>query len=227
MNVIISLIFFTGLITISHAEERLISVQGRISDFRGNPISEAVVHFEDKNFKPLYTAYTDVNGHFSVEVANRSYTIFAVKDHGVKYLEYWHWNYIPRNNRYLEIKIDGIELYGMKVWSTEPAHKSLILYIRPMSLKRWIAAGRPRDINPDTPSIAPIINRESIVAKLNGESIKVLGINSVKEYVGDKGTLDAFLISLEPKAIPSSGSTLCLTLNDLSISEYGMGCIDL
>lgn len=201
----------------------MIRVYGVISDFSGKPLEGATIHFEDENFQPLYTAYTDKDGEYSLEVEDRTYIIFAVKDYAEKYLEYWHWNFKPKMDRRLEIKIDGIELYGMKAWSTQPTYPGLIAYVRPMSLQRWIKAGKPKGVA----AIAPSLKEGDITATINGQPVAIRGFNKVNEFITHDSSLEAVLIHIDTGNVDVSEATLCLTLRDSETSEQGMGCLDL
>lgn len=199
------------------------TVRGRISNFQGETLPAAVIEFKDDNFKTLYSTVTDENGEFKIEVETRKYkAIYAVKDYAVNYLEFWYWDYWPNANQSLAIQIDGLEVYGMKAWSAKPTYPGVLAYFRPMSLKRWIAAGKPK-----TPAaIAPDLSPKDIEAFINGKKVDVWNVNKVKEVVdGDGGYLDAYLINVSD---PDSNGhqTLCLRLKDSQTAEQGMGCID-
>lgn len=222
---ILTFIVVLGLNGICYASENRILVKGTVSDFNGNPIDGATVHFQDENFNPLYSTITGSRGKFSVEIENRKYkAVFAVKDYAINYLEFWHWDYKPKPGDNLDIKIDGLELYGMKVWTTFPTYPGLIVYVRPMSLKRWLAAGKPKGVA----AIAPDLIKGDVTATVNGKRIIVRGLNKVKEYVNEEEALDAYLVHIDPAGSKvEQGDTLCLILEDRVTSELGKGCIDI
>jgi hypothetical protein len=211
----------------------LIEVTGTVVDFNNVPIEGASVQFKNEKFTDLEAATTNARGEFHVRLPNRRYTVFAVRDYGKNYLEYWHWNYQPSPEKPLRIKIDGIELYGMKAWTAGSTElPSLVVYFRPMSLQRWKDAGSPgKDELPKSGhiNIAPHFTANDVTATLNSAPLEILGLNSVKEYVKSDLSIQAFLIHL--KLVKGSLSlprgTICLTVHDPEISEFGMGCLDL
>jgi hypothetical protein len=232
---IISRVLLVAALSLTAAQpiSDIVEVSGIVVDFNNHPLDGATVLFKDELFKDLETATTNTRGEFRVKLPKRSYTVFAVKDYGKNYLEYWHWNYQPKANIPLRIRIDGIELYGMKAFTAGSTKlPSLIVYFRPMSLQRLKNLGSPsEDELPKSGhiDIAPEFTAKDVTATLNGAPIEILGLNSVKEYIKSDLSIQAFLIHL--KLINGSLSlprgTLCLTVHDPEISEYGMGCMDL
>jgi len=201
-------------------------VSGILTDFNGNPLSGGEIHFQDRNFKNLISVTTNEKGEFSALLADRQYnSIFACKDYAKNYLEYWHWNYKPKENDFLDIKIDGLELYGMNVWSTEPTYKSLIIYFRPMSLKRALAL-KKFDKKQASPVTAEL-KIEDMKATVDGQSVELFGINKVKEFMTKDQNMEAYLVQISTKDLSKSPKRVCLTLKDAVTKEKGMGCVDL
>lgn len=202
-----------------------IKVSVFVSNFQGLPLADADVHFQDENFKNLYSAVTDTNGKFEIMIEKRKYnSVFACKDYTKNYLEFWYWNYDPTKNPVLDIKIDGIELYGMKAWETKPAYPGLMVFFRPMSLKRWKQAGKPKN---GPALIAPELELQDIKANINGISAQVIGVNKVKEQINESEYMEAYLINVSTKSTNGPAQTVCLEVHDRKLTEHGMGCIDL
>lgn len=88
-------------------------VRGKLTDFNGAPLENGDVSFQDESFQTLFSTKTDKNGKFEIEIDKITYpSVFICKNYKTQFLEYWHWNFIPKENENLEIKIDGLELYG-------------------------------------------------------------------------------------------------------------------
>jgi hypothetical protein len=216
------------------ANDEFVLVKGRVSDFANQPIVKATIEFQDELHTALAVAESDAEGNFSITLKKRSYTIFAVKDYKVKYLEYWHWNYQPNHMKSLDIKIDGIEMYGMKAWSTATGYPGLMVFVRPMSLGRWKELGSPgSDQIPSegTLAITPELDLSGVTALLDDRPLKLRGVNLVREYITDKFYLHAYLIHVDPGADVSRTDivrgSLCLIVNDPKQNEFGKGCVDL
>lgn len=225
---------FFSVTTFARAHDELVLVHGKVSDFSNHPIALATIEFQDELHEIIAVAESDSDGNFSINLKKRSYTIYAVKDYRVKYLEYWHWNYQPNSSSFLDIKIDGIELYGMKAWSTATGYPGLMVFVRPMSLKRWIDIGSPGSDKIPTEGTLPItpeLDISSISASLDSQPVKLRGLNLVREYITDKFYLNAYLLNIDPGPIFSRKDdikgTLCLIVNDSKTAEFGKGCIDL
>jgi hypothetical protein len=201
-------------------------VSGTLTDFNGKPLAGGEVHFQDKNFKNIVSVITNEMGEFSALLPEKQYnSIFACKDYAKNYLEYWHWNFKPKENDFLDIKIDGLELYGMKVWSTEPTYKSLIIYFRPMSLKRALAIKKldKKQANPVTAEL----RMDGITAMVDGKNVEIFGMNKMKEFMSKDQNMEAYTVQISTKNLTNSPQRVCLTLTDAVTKERGMGCVDL
>lgn len=236
-NLMFRIVLLAGAVSLTSGQpisEGTVEVSGTVVDFSNLPLEGATILFKDELFKDLETATTNARGEFHAKLPKRSYTIFAVKDYRENYLEYWHWNYQPNPNIPLRIKIDGIELYGMKAWTAGSTElPSLVVYFRPMSLQRWKDAGSPGQKSelPKTGhiNIAPKFTTESVSATINGRPAEILGLNGVNEYIKSDLSIQAFLIHLKltSGSLSLPRGTLCLTLHDPEMAESGMGCLDL
>lgn len=216
------LLLLTGCSNMS----KKIIVSGTVSDFYNHQLNDADVNFQDENFKPLYSTKTDSEGKFSIEIEDRKYgSVFICKDYSKTFLEYWHWGFQPSVSSKINAKIDGLEVYGMKAWSTLPAYSGLIVYFRPMSLSKY-----KKLVNPDknkAAQICPDLTINDIEASVNNEKVKILGLNSVKEFMQDGQSMGAYLLHLSISDIKLPVKTICIKLKDQNTNEFGMGCLDL
>ncbi len=203
-----------------------IRVSGSVQDFQSRALEGAEIHFQDGKFRPLFSTKSDIHGKFSIEIEDRKYgSVFICKDYSKNYLEYWHWDYQPSISPIINAKIDGIELYGMKAWSTAPAYPGMIVYFRPMSLEKYKKLDSP-DKN-KAASICPELSLETIVAKINNQHVTIWGLNRVQEFISENESMGAYLLHLATKDVLGEIKTVSLDVHDPLSGEFGMGCVDL
>ena len=159
---------------------------GVVKDKNGKGLGGAVVEVKDADFSTLYSAVSDPDGGYSMVLPENSYPfVTAVKEYGEKYLEYWCQNIDLGADRELNITIDALEIYGLHVFSVKGGHNSLMVYFRPMSLKKFQSG--EEDICPDI---------QSIEIYVDGQKSKILSQNEVWEYAADRN-MRAFLLQVE------------------------------
>lgn len=80
-----------------------IKIHGRVKDFHNQSMSGAIVRVLNDHFEVIAQTYTNDDGQFEI-ILNKGlyYALYACKDYGVQYLEYWAWN-IPA---YQDIEIN-------------------------------------------------------------------------------------------------------------------------
>ncbi len=202
-----------------------ITVTGQLCDFKGSPLAGGDVRFYDENFEILHSTQTDANGNFEISVANRSYpSVFICQSYKDKFLEYWHWNFTPKANDHLNIRIDGLELYGMKAWEMAPTYPGMMIFFRPMSLEKFKALGSPAKDQPVL--IAPELAISDITVELDGKKAQVIGVNKVREYTTPQSYLDAYLINVSTEGFGKVKRVL-VSIEDQQTQEKGMARIDL
>ena len=149
----------------------------------GQPICGAVVEIKDTNFQTLYRTESDEHGFYQIDVANAVYPfVAAVKDYGVRYLEYWCQNLDLNQDQRLDVKFDTLEIYGLHPFWIKGGLNALMVYFRPMSLDKFQKG--ERDIAPEL---------ECIQVTLDGKAAEILVCNQVRESIGDR-ELTAYLI---------------------------------
>ena len=175
----------------------------------GQPICGAVVEIKDTNFQTLYRTESDEHGFYQIDVANAVYPfVAAVKDYGVRYLEYWCQNLDLNQDQRLDVKFDTLEIYGLHPFWIKGGLNALMVYFRPMSLDKFQKG--ERDIAPEL---------ECIQVTLDGKAAEILVRNQVRESIGDR-ELTAYLIHVSNPKEQRRWNRLDLELWD-SKGNYG------
>ena len=116
------------------------------------PISGAVVEIKDADFQTLYWTESDEQGFYQIDAANAVYPfVAAVKDYGVRYLEYWCQNLDLNQDQRLDVRFDTLEVYGLHAFFVKGGLNALMGYFRPMSLDKFQKG--ERDIAPEVDHI--------------------------------------------------------------------------
>jgi hypothetical protein len=228
-------------------DERKIVISGKVTDFDNNPLQNALVEIKNDRFKTIYKTCTNENGEYEICVKKGLYlALMACKDYKTKYLEYWAWNIPANQDLQFNPRIDGIEVYAMNAFMPQGAYPSLMIYFRPMSLKRF-----HNTENTDTPKktgvigISPTLSLNDIELKIDGKPVKILELNRVEEYAGGLTSIIAYLIqstlpkksiiayliqAVLPIKIPENKKDseyfrIDITLRDTQTRERGEGCL--
>ena len=178
-------------------------LSGVTKDKNGNALSDVIVEVKDSAFQTLYCAKSDHSGCYAVDLpANRYPFVTAVKEYGENYLEYWCHNLDLSTDRELDITIDTLEIYGLNVFSVKGGYNSLMVYFRPMSLKKF--QNGEKDI---CPSI------KSINIYVDGQQAGILSQNEVCEYGGNIN-MRAFLLQTDNPNADGTWAKLDIMIHD-------------
>lgn len=215
--------------------DKLIKISGKLTDFDGNAISNGIVSIDDALFNAVYTTKTDENGNYILEVEKGIYmAIVAVKDHGVNKLEYWGWNLPVFEDTEINMRIDGLELYAINAFMIQRSlqHSSMMIYFRPMSLKRFLnAPEKLNDGNKKLVDISPNLNKDDIEVKINEQLVNILGVNRIIEKALDNHpSIDSLIGYLIQVSIPEEEkrqeyTKIHITLRDSETGEKGEGSL--
>lgn len=179
----------------------------------GQPICGAVVEIKNADFQTLYRTESDELGFYQIDAANAVYPfVAAVKEYGVRYLEYWCQNLDLNQDRRLDVRFDTLEIYGLHAFCVKGGLNALMVYFRPMSLDKFRAGEA---------DIAPELNRIKIT--IDGADAKVLVTNPVHESIGDQ-ELTAYLLHVSNPNTERTWNRLDLELWDPS-GNYGAATI--
>lgn len=186
---------------------------GNVKDKNGHAVSGANVEVKDEGFQTIYQTLSDAQGAYSIDLPSGKYPfVTAVKDYGVKNLEYWCQNINLAQDLQLDIRFDTLEIYGLHVFSVKGAYPSLMVYFRPMSLEKY----KKGDMD-----ICPTI--KSVHVFVNSVEVFILEQSKVLEYIGDRA-LSAFLLQVEmPKNI-NRWNRVDIEIRD-NDDAYGMASI--
>jgi hypothetical protein len=207
-----------GGVQASEADPAVIS--GTVSDFSGKPLAGASVWVKGDGFEDLYQATTDDLGRFSLPVAKRRYaSLVAVRGYATEHLEYWFWGLDANADRQLDIRIGGLELYGLKAWAP---HSGAMVYFRPMSLVKY-QAFMQLEPRPDHIPIAPELTLSGVKARIDGGLVDVRYLQRVRETSDAGQTFDGYLMQVANPA-PAGLQQLCVEIASSDTREQGMAC---
>lgn len=208
---ILALFFYLNSNVYAQIRKDLVTITGRVSDYKGNPIDNCSVMFQNSNFDVLYETKTDEKGKYQIDIPKGRYNnISAINmdtyphtmKHGTKNedlrLEFWGWNFIADRDTTLNIQYNRMEAYGLHVFQVPGGVPAYQIYVRPMSLTRFLTnkgiqnAQHKEDLSniaqmssADTAkcdNIAPAIDKAGIKVWIDGEEVDVLMKQQIKEY---------------------------------------------
>jgi hypothetical protein len=180
---------------------RLVRLHGRVTDFEGRPLDNAEVQVLGHDFEAIAYTYTDENGMYGVEVECGTYlAAWICKDYKEKMLEYWAWHVPVYDGLELNARVDGLEVYGLNAFW--PRQRSvLMVYFRPMSLKRFQAYESSKHDEAGLIDISPRLGPEDVEVTIDGKSVPLLCVNKVREQVQSNHYMDAYLVHVQADGI--------------------------
>jgi hypothetical protein len=208
-----------------------VKIFGKLTDFEGNLISDGDVVIKDCKFNNLYATKTDEYGNYNLEVARGIYmAIYAVKGYGVDNLEYWGWNLPAFEDTEVNMRINGIEVYGINAFMIQRTQPSIMLYFRPMSLKRGLRFREEQLYHNenDIINISPNLQMDDIEVKIDNLIVSILEINKVVEKSSDsKQSMFGYLVqvTIPDKKIEYEYTKIHITLKDSETNEKGEGSL--
>jgi len=210
-----------------------VKITGRVTDFKGRPVEGAAVELKNSRFENAAEGVSDKDGRYALTVPRGTYmALAAVKDYQVKSLEYWAWNVPAEQDLEINPRFDRLEVYGINAWRPQGGYPSYQIYFRPMSLTRTIKAvqdaggmdnlGKLKVID-----IAPGLTADDIQVAIDGQPVRVLQLNKVREVSGPNQYLFGYLIQVPlPEKNPGTESfPITITLTDRATGEKGEGCL--
>ena len=224
---LIIVIFHVGCTTNS---KKVFTISGKLTNYKNEPLPDGIVRLKGKKFEDLYEVKTDSNGKFLLKAPMGQYLgLYAVKDYGEKYLEFWYWDLFLNRNVTKNIKIDTLEVYGLKAWKT---FNGLMVYFRPMSLLKYkkLGAKGPNDPIAKNKSIFPSLESSSIKVSVNNLPVKILRLQKVFEVTSKDGrTVEGLLLNTSfPRKfrLEKTHLEICIDIHDEVTDERGMACQD-
>ena len=214
-----------------------VKVYGKVTDFNGTPLSGAEVRLMNDKFEDIHVTYTDDQGNYEIKAEKGVYFHFyACKDYKVNYLEYWAGNIPIFDDMELNAQIDGLEIYSLTAFRVKWGFPQLMLYFRPMSLKRANELEKIGNINFKEKivdesikiiDIAPELTKEDIEVHVNGEKSEVYQVNKVLEYGSEGQSIYSYLVhvSLNKDVNKFEYNKVHLSLFDRKTGERGEGSV--
>lgn len=204
-----------------------VQVYGKLTDFNETPIEDGEVVIKNASFENIYSTRTNKDGEYKLEVKKGNYfALFACKDYAIKNLEYWAWNFAVYKDEELNIKIDGLEVYAINAFIIQRKTFSMMIYFRPMSLKRW---KEYKNTNVEgVIDISPKLKIEDIEVKINDEIADIIGINQIYEKDIKSGeSIISYLIQVIPslRELKKDYNKIHITIIDQDTNEKGEGSL--
>lgn len=162
-------------------------IVGIVTNRDNKPLSGVNVVLKNHEFRDMFSTTTNNNGEYILEADGGYYPyIFAVREYGENYLEYWGQNIYLTDNLEINMKIGKLEIYGLNCFVIKGGYPALTVYFRPMSLRKALA---------EEEDIAPNLVPRMISAVVNENHAKVYLLNKVQEFVGEN-TMTAYLMQI-------------------------------
>lgn len=215
------------------AQEAMVNIRGVVTDFDNHPIAGADVFVQDADFKDLYHVQCDDKGCYLLRIPAGSYPyLSAIKEENYPIssrfnkrvedarLEFWSWGFIADRDTTLHIRYHKMEAYGVNVFRVQGATPSYQIYVRPMSLTRYMAwmADQTKPSH-----LAPAVERVKIEVDIDGEPVELLHKQPISEYASPTQMMDAYLLTVAmPKKVSSRPySVFRVVLEDMENGDKG------
>jgi len=191
-------------------------LQGRVTDFKGNPLKSYVAICPD-SFVGSLGFSTDTLGNYDLSLPERTYNaIVADKEtYGVSTLEVWGWHIIMDSDQRMDFKMGNGEVYNMHVWPNNGGGSSYFVSFRPMVLPLTKNIGSyTRDLNGNEFSIlntAPELEPQDVKVKINGKEAEIISLQKYFETGSPANGIVAYLAQV--KRTKEQGLTGKLTVS--------------
>jgi len=210
-----------------------VRISGRVTDFKDQPIDGASVELKDARFETVARTVSDKDGRYALVAKKGAYTaLLAVKDYQIRFLEYWAWS-VPAD-RDLEInpRFDRLEVYAVNAWRPQGGYPSYQIYFRPMSLtkigaKITEAGGMENFQKLPHMDIAPELAARDIAVTIDGQAVKILEVNKVREAAGPDQDMIGYVIQTDLPAKEAEGnySLITIAVKDPETGDAGEGAV--
>ncbi len=172
-----------------------VRLSGKVTDFAMKPLDSVSVILKNNNFDNLYTATTDKDGHFSMNVPQgRYYALYVIKqdEYGVSKLEYWAWDLPLFKDTEINPQYERMEIYGLTAFEPRTGpFDTYMIYFRPMSLSKYLAMTDEKHkkeyenkkiAGHDTIDIAPKeIRPDELEVLVNEKKAEILSVQKIVE----------------------------------------------
>ena len=203
-------------------------LHGRVTDFEGRPLYNAGIRVLGRGFqRDAASGFSDESGRYELELACGTYlAVWICQDYKEKTIEYWAWHVPMYGDLELNARVDGLELYGVNAFW--PRYGSeLMVFFRPLSLKRYQAHGSTDDFGPGLVPLAPDLRPEDVEVTVDGEPALLLCVNKVREEAPPDKYLDAYLVHVRAEGILETDAyrKINVAIVDRETGERGEGSV--
>ncbi|WP_036892455.1 carboxypeptidase-like regulatory domain-containing protein [Prevotella dentasini] len=232
--------------------EDSVTVSGRVTDFSGNPVDSCSVGWMSPSFSGIKEVLTNQDGYYSARIRKGTYYAMTALympsyPHVEKpfpadkqRLEFWAWNFVADRDTTFNIRYHRMEVYGINAFNVQGATPTFVIYVRPMSLTRNIEVGPGKSLHasdtdnsttealaPDAQLLqwAPPASELETKVWIDGELVKVLLKQEIKEYVNANEYCNAYLltVSMPRKWSSTPYTTFNIHLKDTRTGDEGEG----
>ena len=242
--------------TASAQQQDSVTISGRVTDYNGQPIDSCSVFWQSASFNVVKEAITNADGQYTARIPKGKYqnmgainmstyphTAKAGLPEADQRLEFWGWDFIADRDTTLNIQYNRMEVYGLRVFSIPGGMPTYQIYVRPMSLTRflkWQKESKPESLNriQDLSSIeqkpitdeakaspwSPTTDKLKAAVWIDGEEVPLLMKQEIKEYYDASEYGNAYLLTVDAPKHRKKGMpylTFKVELTDLENGDRG------
>lgn len=251
---ILAAIFYLGN-SFAQTTRDSVTISGTVTDYNGQPIDSCSIFWQNPSFGEVRQALTDRDGKYIARIPSGKYqSMAAVKlsayPHTAKpglseadqRLEFWAWDFIADRDTTVDIRYHRMEAYGLRVFRIPGAMPAYQIYVRPMSLTRFLQesstgavehAQHVADVEQEAVTeqakailFAPPADKLKVVVRIDGEEVPVLMKQEIKEYFQADQWGNAYLLTVDRPEKATSNlpyRVFKVELTDLENGDRGEG----
>ncbi len=207
-----------------------VTIRGRVTDYNGQPIDSCSIFWQSPSFDDVRQVITNKDGYYTARIPKGKYqSIGAINmstyPHTAKAglpeadqrLEFWAWDFIADRDTTLNIRYHRMEAYGLRVFRIPGGMPTYQIYVRPMSLTRylqWQKKARPEQIvhkqdninnleqkalrkQAEETLLAPPADKLKATVWIDGEEVPILMKQEIKEYFDATEYGNAYLLTVD------------------------------
>lgn len=252
-QVLSSLLFLFLCCTAGYAQQQdSVTICGRVTDYNGQPIDSVSIWWQSPSFNEIAQVVTNKTGYYSARIPKGKYQSvgainMATYPHTAKpglqesdlRLEFWAWDFIADRDTTLDIQYHRMEVYGLRVFQIPGGMPTYQIYVRPMSLTRFLQwqkesekkAIHGEDLNDIEQSViskqaqasllAPPIDKLKATVWIDGKEALVLMKQEVKEYFSASEYGNAYLLTVDRPKNPKQDLPYHIFKVELTDMENG------
>lgn len=254
----IALFLLLPVMATAQTSQDSVTITGRVTDFHGTPIDSCSVYWMNPDFEVGTEAITNKEGYYKARIRKGryqsmgaiyfpSYSLVAAKNgwpESKQRLEFWAWNFIADRDTTFDIRYHRMEAYGIHAFTIPGAVPTYQIYVRPMSLTRFLAFKKKHPENSVhgqdlsgmeqkaqnghvlMDHLSPSAKDLKVRVWIDGEEVALLKKQEIQEYVNAHQSENAYLLTVDrPKhAVTLPYLLFRVELTDLANGDQGEGC---